>query len=343
MRVPSWSPPKNWNKITTIDAHTAGEPFRVVTSGVPNVAGPTMIEKRRWAKENLDDLRRVLMWEPRGHADMYGCIVTDPVSDDADFGVLFMHNEGWSTMCGHGIIAIAMIAIETGMVAFDGAETEVAIDTPAGLVRALVLSSEDTPTTVRFRNVPSFVDSLDEKIAVPGLGAIRYDLAFGGAYYAFVDAGEVGAACSPDQAPRFIEAGRAIKESIAQSRPINHPTDDELGFLYGVIFTGPSQDTANHSRQVCVFADGEIDRSPTGTGVSARLAILRARGEIEIGQTIRIESIIGSLFKGRIAEECLPGNLAALIPEVDGEAFITGCHEFLLDPADSIGQGFLLR
>lgn len=343
MGLTDWRPPSGWTRIETIDLHTAGEPFRIVVGGVPEPTGRTILECRRNARERFDHLRTALMWEPRGHADMYGCILTRPFSDGADFGVLFTHNEGYSSMCGHGIIAVATAAVETGMVAPTEPETPVAIDAPAGLIRAFVRVRDGRVEGVRFRNVPSFVVTLDAAVETPGLGRVRYDLAYGGAFYAFVDAAAVGLSCDGDHFRRLIETGIAVKRAVAASRDIAHPFENDLGFLYGVIFTEPSPTPGVHSRNCCVFADGEVDRSPTGTGVSARLAIHHARGELAVGEQIVIESLIGSTFTGRVVEETTYGPYGAVVPEVAGRAHITGRHEFLLDPADQLAHGFLLR
>jgi len=343
MSLDDWQPPADWPRIRTVDAHTAGEPFRVVVDGVPGIPGATMLERRRFAREHLDHLRTALMWEPRGHVDMYGCLVTPPVSPEADLGVLFTHNEGYSSMCGHGVIAMATVAVETGMIDAVEPETPVAMDTPAGLVRAFARVEGGRVTGVRFRNVPSFVTVLDDSVEVPGLGRVRYDLAYGGAFYAFVDAAEVGLRCEPQQLRGLIEAGVAIKAAVAAGRGIVHPFEPDLGFLYGVIFVEPSPADGVHSRNVCVFADGEVDRSPTGTGVSARLAIQRARGELAVGDGITIESLIGSRFTGRVVADTTFGPHAAVVPEVAGRAHLTGRHTFVLDPADELRHGFILR
>jgi trans-L-3-hydroxyproline dehydratase len=338
----NWTPPEHWLKITSIDAHTEGEPFRVITDGYPELPGESILARRRYAMENLDHLRTALMWEPRGHADMYGCIVTPPVTPEADFGVLFMHNEGYSTGCGHGIIAITAVAVETGLLPMASPETQVKIDTPSGLVTAHARVSEGRVQSVYFHNVPSFVLVLDEAVDVPGLGKVRYDIAYGGAFYAFVQAEEVGVRCSPEDFRALIEKGMAIKRSIMASRPIPHPFEEDLSFLYGTIFIGPPQEQGAHSRNVCIFAEGEVDRSPTGTGVSARLAIHHARGEINLNEPITIESIIDSRFSGRVVQTTTFGSHPAIIPEVEGTAYITGRHEFLIDPNDPLRNGFLL-
>jgi len=338
-----WEPPARWKRVTTIDAHTEGEPFRVITSGIPEIPGDSMLARRRYARENLDWLRTALMWEPRGHADMYGCILTPPISPGADLGVLFLHNEGYSTMCGHGIIGLATVVLEVGIWPKIEPETTLKIDTPAGLVTANARVQKGRVQSVYFHNVPSFVLALNEKVDVAGLGSVRYDLAFGGAFYAYVRAEDVGVECTPEHFRALIEKGMAIKRAVMKSRPILHPFESDLGFLYGTIFVGPARAEDAHSRNVCVFAEGEVDRSPTGTGVSGRLAIHHARGEIEIGQPIIIESIIGSRFTGRVVSTTRFGAYPAVIPEVEGTAHITGRHQFLLDPEDPLQKGFILR
>ncbi len=342
-RMLDWTPPEGWLRITSIDAHTAGEPFRVITSGFPEMQGDTILARRRYAKEHLDHLRTALMWEPRGHADMYGCIVTPPVTPEADIGILFMHNEGYSTMCGHGIIGIAKVALETGLLPMTEPETTIRIDAPAGLITAHARVEQGQVTEVRFHNVPSFVLALDQIVAVPGLGQVRYDLAFGGAFYAFVRAEDVGVGCTALEFRQLIEKGLAIKRAVMAERPIPHPFEEDLSFLYGTIFVGPALGAGAHSRNVCIFADGEVDRCPTGTGVSARLAIHHARGEIGTGESMVVESIIGSRFTGRVVETTNFGPHRAVIPEVGGTAHITGRHEFLIDPDDPWRDGFILR
>ena len=340
-RLESWSP--RGSIVRTIDAHAGGEPLRVIIDGFPTLDGDTMLARRRDARARFDALRTALMWEPRGHADMYGCILTPPVTEGADFGVLFLHNEGYSTMCGHGIIAVVTVALETGWLEATEPVTRVSIDTPAGLVVASAHVTGGRVHDVEFRNVPAFVTEMDGEVDVPAIGRVRFDLAFGGAFYAFVDADRIGVDCTPANYRRIIEVGIAIKKAVASSRTIVHPADPDLGFLYGTIFVAPSQSAGVHSRNVCVFAEGEVDRSPTGTGVSARVAIHHARGELEPGPAITIESIIGSRFTARIAELSSVGDFAAVIPEVGGQAFITGRHEFILDPDDPLSAGFFLR
>ena len=338
-----WRPPKGWMRITAIDVHTGGEPFRVITGGFPELSGGTILARRRWVKEHFDHLRTALMWEPRGHADMYGCIVTPPVTPGADIGVLFMHNEGYSTMCGHGIIAITKVVLETGLVAMKAPETTIRIDSPAGLITAHARVDHRKVKSVCFQNVPSFVLARDDTVEVPGLGRVRYDIAFGGAFYAYVQAADVDVTCTPQDFRSLIEKGMAIKRAVMESRPIPHPFEPDLGFLYGTIFIGPPQGADAHSRNVCIFAEGEVDRSPTGTGVSGRLAIHYARGDIGLNERLVVESIIGSRFKGRVVETTTFGNYPAIIPEIEGTAHITGRQEFLIDPSDPLRNGFILR
>jgi trans-L-3-hydroxyproline dehydratase len=339
----NWSPPDHWRKITTIDLHTAGEPFRVITGGLPEPAGDSILARRRYMQAKLDHLRTALMWEPRGHADMYGCVVTPPESPEADFGVLFLHNEGYSTMCGHGIIAMATLAVETGLVKVREPETVIRIDSPAGLITATARVREGHALSVCFRNVPSFVLALDQSVQVPGLGTVRCDIAYGGAFYAYVQADDVGLSTRAEDFTRLIEAGMAIKRAVMASLPITHPFEADLSFLYGTIFIGPPHATDAHSSNVCIFAEGEVDRSPTGTGVSGRLALHMARGEIEVDQPLCIESIIGTRFTGKVAEQTTFGPYDAVIPEVEGSAHIVGRCEFLIDPADPLKNGFILR
>ncbi len=329
--------------MTVIDSHTGGEPFRLVIDGLPEIPGETVLAKRRYAIDHLDDLRRMLMWEPRGHADMYGGWLGDPVEDDSDLSILFLHNQGFSTMCGHGIIALATIVFETGIIEVSDGTAILRIDTPAGQVSAWATVMNGSVGEVRFRNVASFVDSLDNSVDVPGIGDVGYDLAFGGAYYAYVDAASIGLSWPPRGQTDLVEAGRRIKESIMDKTSIRHPEHLDLGFLYGVIFTGAPSDPQNHYRNICVFADGEVDRSPTGTGVSGRVAIDVARRRLSLGESIRVESIIGSVFTGLVAGEIAYFGLSAVLPEISGTAHIMGRSTFWLDPDDPIRPGFILR
>ena len=339
----NWNPPDDWLKITAIDAHTAGEPLRVITSGLPPVHGTTILEKRRYAREHLDHLRMALMWEPRGHADMYGCIVTEPVTPDGTLGVLFLHNEGFSTMCGHGVIALTKVALDTGMIQTDADHPVIRMDTPAGRVTAFARRENGRVVEVSFHNVPSFVYALDKTVHIPGIGWLRYDIAFGGAFYAFCRAEEIGVDLTAKNFRQLIDIGMRIKLAVMTSLPIQHPFEKDLGFLYGTIIIGAAHDSSHHSRNVCIFADGEVDRSPTGTGVSARVALHHARGEIKTNEPIVIESILGTCFTGEVIETTKFGPYDAVIPKVTGTAHITGRNELLIDPVDPLRHGFILR
>src|SRR5439155_17590314 len=247
---PEWRPPASWRRVTTIDAHAAGEPLRVILSAEP-IPGRTIVEKRRYARERLDRLRTSLLFEPRGHADMYGAIPTEPVTPDGDLGVLFLHNEGWSTMCGHGIIALTTVVFETGLQAW---RDELRIDSPAGRIVARPKRAGDRVSSVAFENVPSFAYALDETVDVPGLGPVRYDLAFGGAFYVYVNAADVGLELTAERYRDLIEIGMRIKRAVMSSREARHPFEPELSFLYGTIFVGPALGDGANSRNVCVFA-----------------------------------------------------------------------------------------
>ncbi|MGN6674533.1 MAG: proline racemase family protein [Thermomicrobiales bacterium] len=330
--------------ISTIDAHAGGEPLRIVTAGVPPLPGATMLERRAAMRERHDDLRRLLMWEPRGHADMYGCLLTPPVTPGAAFGVLFMHNEGYSTMCGHGVIALTTALLETGMVAPTAPVTEVGYDTPAGFVLARAEIADERVRRVTFRNVPSFLHTAALPITVDGR-ALTVDVAFGGAFYAIVDIHELapGLALAPGQVGELIARGMAVKRAVEAAATIVHPEEPGLHGVYGTIITGPPADAGAHSRNVTIFAEGEVDRSPTGTGVSARVAALHARGLLALDEEITVESIIGSWFTGRAVAETRAGEYPAVVPEVGGRGFITGFGQFVHDPEDDTGAGFLVR
>lgn len=332
-----WRPPEHWTRITTIDMHTGGEPLRVIIDGLPPIEGRTVLEKRRHFREHYDHLRTGLMWEPRGHADMYGAVVTS--SEDADFDVFFLHNEGYSTMCGHAIIALTKLAVETGLIT----KNEMIFNVPAGQIRARAVVIDGQVTETSFQNVPSFLYLREQQVEVPGIGLVRFDVAYGGAFYAFVDAESVGLTLEPQHFNRIIEYGRRIKHAIMDLFPITHPFEPDLSFLYGTIFTGPPRDPSHHSRNVCIFADGELDRSSTGSGVSARAALHFAKSELGLNESITIESILGSTMSVRVVDTTKFGPHDAVIPEVSGTASIIGRNEFYFDPEDPFRAGFIFR
>jgi trans-L-3-hydroxyproline dehydratase len=342
-RVPTGPAPAGALRITTLEAHAAGEPLRIVLGGFPDVPGATILEKRRFLRENLDHLRTALMWEPRGHADMYGCLVTPPVRTESHLGVLFLHNEGYSSMCGHGVIALATAVCERGLFGVPRDIEVLRIDTPAGPVEAVPRRRGGRVESVSFLNVPSFAYVLGHVADVPGLGPVPCDVAFGGAFYAFCRAEDLGVRLVPEDFRRIIDLGMKVKRAVTAGLTIRHPFEPDLGFLYGTIIVGPAQAPGHHSRNVCVFADGEVDRSPTGTGVSARAALHFAKGEIGLGEPFDVESILGTTFTGRAVRATVFGPHEAVVPEVTGSAFVTGTSEFWIDPADPLRDGFILR
>ncbi len=336
--------PANWRTFQAIDAHTAGEPLRVITAGFPEIEGNSMLERRAHARRHHDRWRRLLMWEPRGHADMYGCLLTPPATPDGHLGVLFLHNEGFSTMCGHGIIALVKVGLDCGLFKAGDPEAPILIDTPAGRVVArATLDSNGAVEQVAFDNVPSFVLEDRLRVQVDGGGQVDATIAFGGAFYAYVDAEALGLTLTADAAGEIRDWGQRIKRAVADTYEIRHPVGSpELNFLYGVIFVGPARD-GNHSRNVCVFAEGEVDRSPTGTGVSGRAAIHYAGGALGVGSPIVIESILGTTFAVEVAATTQVGPVPAIVPRVTGAAYVTGTHQFVVDPADPLAEGFLIR
>lgn len=319
--------------VEVVDYHTGGEPFRIVTGGVPSLRGATVLERRRFACEELDRYRRLLVFEPRGHADMYGCHVVPPNDDGADLGVVFFHNDGYSTACGHGTIALVTWALDEGIVERREGENRVVVDVPSGRLETWAAVEDGRVRSVRFRNVPSFVWA--ERIEAAGR---QVDVAFGGAFYAVLEE-----RVEPAEVPRLIALGRELKAALESAHDVVHPLEPELRDVYGVIFwqeegTGPLT-----QRNVTVFADGEVDRSPCGSGTSARLALLDAQGRLPRGEELRHLSIVGSAFTGRVVGDTEVAGVPAVLTEVEGTAFRTGRSAFELDPDDPLGEGFLLR
>jgi proline racemase len=322
-------------EIAATDYHTAGEPFRIVAEGVVDIPGGSVLARREHAASSdaVERVRRLLCHEPRGHADMYGCFVVPPDDDGADLGVLFWHKDGYSTACGHGTIALGAWAVESGRVdaPADG-DVDVTIDVPSGRVVARVECRGGAVQRVAFRNVPAYVIARD----VPADG-VRVDVAYGGAIYAFVPASALGLAVTPGALPELIAAGRRIKAALTGSAVAAHPEDPRLSGIYGTVIhesVGPQ-----HHRNVVVFADGEVDRSPTGSATSARTALLADAGELGDGERWRNDSIVGTSFTARV----IGREAGGLLTEVEGTAYRTGEHRFVLDPRDDLGTGFVLR
>ena len=319
--------------ISTVDYHTGGEPFRIVVAGADAPDGGTILERRRDAARRLDHVRRLLVFEPRGHADMYGCFVVPPNDDGADLGVVFFHNAGYSTACGHGTIALVTWALDEGVVERREGENRVVVDVPSGRLETSARVEDGRVRSVRFRNVPSFVWETGVRAA-----GREVDLAFGGAFYATLEE-----RVEPAELPRLIGLGRELKAAIEAEHDVVHPNEPELRDVYGVIFWQHEADAPLTQRNVTVFADGEVDRSPCGSGTSARLALLDASGALPRGEPLRHLSIVGSEFTGLVVGETEVAGRAAAITEVEGSAYRTGTAEFTLDPDDPLGAGFLLR
>jgi proline racemase len=342
--------------LKTIDAHAAGEPLRLIVEGFPSPRGKTMLEKREWVRTHADHLRRALMLEPRGHADMYGAILTEPVSPGSHAGVLFMPNEGYRTMCGHCIIAVTTMALERGLLMPGGDGASVVYDSPAGTIRARAriraggagAAGKGGETSggggarvesVAFVNVPSFVlhGGLTVKLAAR---SVRVDVAFGGAFYAIVDAEAVGLPIDAAHLPELRRVGMEIKHAVEAARTVAHPLDPGLRGIYGTIFTGPPSDEGADLRNVTIFADAEVDRSPCGTGTAAVMAVVDAMGLLGAGKPFVHESLIGTRFNGRVSGRTLVGEHEAIVPEIEGSAWITGEHTFLIDGDDPLREGF---
>ncbi|MGW0817936.1 proline racemase family protein [Streptomyces viridiviolaceus] len=327
--------------ISAVDSHTEGMPTRVVTGGVGPIPGDTMAERRRYAMENLDGLRRFLVDEPRGHSAMSGAILQPPTRPDADWGVLYIEVSGFLPMCGHGTIGAATVLVETGMVEVTEPETRVRLDTPAGLVEARVTVTDGRAEKVTLRNVDAFALELDASVKVPGLGEVRYDMAYGGNFYAVVELDRIGLPFERARKDEILAAGLSIMRAVnEQNRPV-HPVDPLIGGCKHVQFLAPDS-TARHSRNAMAISPGWFDRSPCGTGTSARMAQLHARGALPLNTPFVNESFIGTRFTGRLLETTEVGGLPAVVPEFSGRAWITATANYLLDPSDPFPHGFVL-
>lgn len=327
--------------IKTVESHTEGMPTRVVVDGVGTFPGQTMAQRREWFLANHDDLRTFLMYKPRGHAAMSGAILQPPTRPDADFGVLFIEASGCLPMCGHGTIGVATVLVETGMVQVQEPLTTIRLDTPAGLVVAEVAVRNGKASSVTIRNVPSFALALDQQVAVPGLGQVGYDLAFGGNFYAVVELEKIGLPFERSAKAELLQAGLAIMDAInEQHKPVHQLRSDITG-CHHVYLQAPGS-TAQLSRHAMAIHPGWFDRSPCGTGTSARMAQLHAKGELGLNEEFINESFLGTRFIGRLVEETTVGDFPAVVPTITGRAWLTGTTEFRLDPEDPFPHGFLL-
>ncbi|WP_254424240.1 proline racemase family protein [Thalassospira marina] len=335
--------PNASNPIEVIDMHTGGEPLRIITKGYPPVPGTDILAKRRYVRENLDHLRKFLMFEPRGHRDMYGALLVEPSLPDADLAVLFLHNEGYSTMCGHAIIALGRYAVDFGLVAKTEPVSRVNIECPCGLVRASVEVTDGKSGNVTFSSVPSFLFGADYEYQLPDGTIAHYDIAYGGAFYVLADAGQFGLSVQKSGTEALIKMARLLCLHANAKAKLHHPEHDDLAFLYGAILTdgndaNPNVPTAN----ICIFADEQVDRSPTGSGVSARLAAQFAKGHVTLNRKREFESVIGSKFVGEVEAQTTCGSFDAIIARVSGKAHYSGQSQFWLDDDDGIGLGFQL-
>lgn len=329
------------NMINCIDAHTGGEALRIITSGLPPIKGKTILEKRNYMLENHDDLRKLMMLEPRGHSGMYGCILVDAVTDDGDFGVLFTHNDGLSSMCGHGIIAVTKVAIEIGMIIAKEGVNIVKIDSPAGRITAFADVKDGEVDQVRFENVPCFIYESDVLVEVDGIGEILVDVVYCGAFYAYLDVNKVGLSVRPENADKLVKIGMEIKNKLKDKMTFDHP-DSGVNWLYGSIFyeTPYRENKRIITKNVCIFAEGQIDRSPTGTGTGGRVALHYGKGEMNKDDILVNKSIIDTVMEAKVISETKEGKFDAVITEVSGTAHIMGFNQLVLDPKDPLIEGF---
>lgn len=337
-------------RIETVEMHTGGEPVRIVTSGYPAIRGATLLDKRRDAQMRLDAYRRFVMWEPRGHFDMYGVLPVAPDHPAADMAVLFIHNEGYSTMCGHATIALGRYALDQGLIEMRDGIARLGLQCPCGLVEVTVRGTPDETSKLRagpvsFVSVPAFAFALDREIDVPGFGKVVLDIGYGGAFYAFLPAARFNLDVRRSPTRDLVAAAAAVTDAVKAQVTLDHPDSDDLAFLYGTILTdgADAYDAATATANICVFAEREVDRSPTGSGVTARIALQMARGQIKLGQTRRFASVTGSEFIAGAIAEMSHGRFAAVRVEVTGQAYYSGRSVFTVEADDPLAGGFLLR
>ena len=329
--------------ISCIDAHTGGEPLRIITSGFPPIPGKTILEKRKYVNEHYDGLRKMLMLEPRGHSGMYGCIMTPPVTPDGDFGVLFTHNEGLSSMCGHGIIAVTKVTLETGIVIAKEGVNILKIDSPAGRITSYADVKNGKVEKVRFHNVPCFVYKENISVDVDSIGTVNGDIVYCGAFYVYIDAEKLGLKVNADFGEELVRRGMEIKGKVWTAEgDLHHPTEKGITWLYGTIICDPVRREGKTlvSNNVCIFAEGQIDRCPTGTGTGGRTALLVHKGIMKDDDLLINKSIIDTPFESKVLEHVSEGGYPAVLTEVSGTAYITGFNNIVLDPDDPLSEGF---
>ena len=329
--------------IQAIDSHTAGEATRIVVGGIPNIKGNSMPEKKEYLEENLDYLRTAIMLEPRGHNDMFGSVMTQPCCPDADFGIIFMDGGGYLNMCGHGTIGAMTAAIETGVVPAVEPVTHVVMEAPAGIIRGDVTVVDGKAKEVSFLNVPAFLYKEGVEVDLPGVGTVKFDISFGASFFAIIHASQLGLKIEPQNAGKLTELAMKLRDIINEKIEIQHPTLAHIKTVDLVeIYDEPTHPEATY-KNVVIFGQGQVDRSPCGTGTSAKLATLHAKGELKVGEKFVYESILGTLFKGEIVEETKVADFNAVVPKITGSAYITGFNHFVIDEEDPLKHGFILK
>lgn len=326
-----------------VDSHTMGEPTRVLIGGVPHIPGKTMPEKKEYLEKNMDYVRTTLMLEPRGHNDMFGSMILPPTTEDADLGVIFMDGGGYLNMCGHGTIGTCVVAVETGMVEVKEPFTDLVLETPAGLVKARVEVKDGIAKDVSFENVPSFLFKEDVSVDLPGVGEVNFDISFGGSFFAIIKDEELGVEILPENANEITDIALRLRDIINEEIEIQHPTQAHINTVDLVEIYGEAKSEDADYQNVVIFGAGQVDRSPCGTGTSAKMATLYAKGELGLNEDFVYESIINTKFGGKVLEETKVGDLDAIVPQVSGAAYITGFNHLVIDEEDPVKHGFLLR
>lgn len=329
--------------IHAVDSHTAGEATRVVVGGVPKIPGKNMPEKKQWLEDNLDYLRTAIMLEPRGHKDMFGSILTQPTVDEADYGIIFMDGGGYLNMCGHGTIGAMTVAVETGMVPVTEPVTKVVQEAPAGLIHGQVFVEDGKAKKVSFTNVPAFLYKKDQEVELPGYGKICFDISFGGSFFAIVKAEQVGLEIVPENAAKLQDLGIQLRDIINKEIPVQHPELPHIHSVDLVEWWSKTETKGATLKNCVVFGQGQVDRSPCGTGTSAKMATLFAKGELKMGEKFFYESILGTIFEGEIVGKAKVGEYDAVIPQITGSAYITGFNHFVIDETDPVKYGFILK
>lgn len=329
--------------IQAIDSHTAGEATRIVVGGIPNIKGNTMPEKKQYLEDHLDHIRTAIMLEPRGHNDMFGSVMTQPCDPDADFGIIFMDGGGYLNMCGHGSIGAMTVAVETGVVPMEEPVTKVVMEAPAGIIKGDVKVENGKVQSVSIFNVPAFLYKKDQEVELPGVGKVKFDISFGGSFFAIVHASQLGLKIEPKNAAKLTDLAMELRDIINREIEIQHPTLEHIKTVDLVeIWDEPTNEKATY-KNVVIFGQGQVDRSPCGTGTSAKLATLHARGELKEGEKFVYESILGTLFEGEIVGTTKVGEFDAVLPKITGSAYMTGFNNFLIDEDDPVKYGFILK